>query len=202
MTGDEIDLLDWRRRVFELYRQIRSSDPRSGWDLWCRTRDELFASHPQSPFRAEARDSFAGASYFPYGEEARVAAEVEPAAPKRYDIPTSGDRTMSFTRTGVVNFELAGQSLSLELYWLNDYAGGLFVPFRDLTSGSETYGAGRYLLDTAKGADLGSAGSQLVLDFNFAYNPSCAYDPQWVCPLAPRPNHLPISVRAGEKAPA
>ncbi len=88
------------------------------------------------------------------------------------------------------------------MYWLDAYAGGLFVPFRDATSGHETYGAGRYLLDTVKGADLGTDDGRLVLDFNFAYNPSCAYDPRWVCPLAPEPNRLDIAIGAGESSPA
>ena len=85
------------------------------------------------------------------------------------------------------------------MYWLEGYGGGVFLPFRDATSGRETYGGGRYLLDTVKGADLGAAADGLVLDFNFAYNPSCAYGPQWVCPLAPRANTLDVAVRAGEQ---
>jgi len=96
-------------------------------------------------------------------------------------------------------FELNGRWLSLELYWLEGYGGGLFLPFSDTTSGDGTYGGGRYLLDTVKGADLGIENGRLVLDFNFAYNPSCAYDPKWVCPLAPAQNRLPIPVRAGER---
>jgi uncharacterized protein (DUF1684 family) len=87
----------------------------------------------------------------------------------------------------------------LELFWLEAYAGGLFLPFRDATSGRETYGAGRYLLDTVKGADLGASDGRLLLDFNFAYNPSCSYDPRWSCPLAPPPNRLAIPVRMGER---
>jgi uncharacterized protein (DUF1684 family) len=101
----------------------------------------------------------------------------------------------------VARFEFDGVERELELYWLDGYGGGLFLPFRDGTSGSETYGAGRYLLDTVKGADLGTDGDRLVLDFNFAYNPSCAYDPKWVCPLAPYPNRLVTPIRAGERYP-
>ena len=91
----------------------------------------------------------------------------------------------------------------LTLYWLLGYGGGVFLPFADATSGRETYGAGRYLLDTIKGADLGSTPDGLtVLDFNFAYNPSCVYSPRYLCPLAPPANRLPMPVRAGERAPA
>ena len=88
---------------------------------------------------------------------------------------------------------LAGSECELELYWLDAYGGGMFVPFADATSGDETYGAGRYLLDTVKGADLGTEDGRLVLDFNLAYNPSCSYDPRWACPLSPPANRLPNS---------
>ena len=86
---------------------------------------------------------------------------------------------------------------ALELYWLEAYGGGVFLPFRDATSGGETYGAGRYLLDTVKGADLGGADRSLVLDFNFAYNPSCAWDDSWACPLTPPANRLPFRIEGG-----
>ena len=119
--------------------------------------------------------------------------------PTVYDIGTSGSGSYRFTRWAKAEFELYGQAQSLELYWLEGYGGGVFLPFADTTSGSITYGAGRYLLDTAKGADLGMSGDRLVLDFNFAYNPSCAYDPRWVCPLAPPENRLPLAVHAGER---
>jgi uncharacterized protein (DUF1684 family) len=109
---------------------------------------------------------------------------------------------VTFERFGQARFELAGAACSLDLYWLEAYGGGLFLPFADATSGGETYGAGRYLLDTVKGADLGMDGAQLVLDFNFAYNPSCAYDPRWVCPLTPPENRLAVPVRAGERLAA
>jgi hypothetical protein len=124
---------------------------------------------------------------------------VQEAAPEHYEIGTSDGGTYGFTRVGVARFDLAGEALSLELYWLDGYGGGLFVPFRDATSGTSTYGAGRYLLDTVKGADLGTENGRLVLDFNFSYNPSCSYDPRWVCPLAPPPNRLSVPVRAGER---
>jgi uncharacterized protein (DUF1684 family) len=98
-----------------------------------------------------------------------------------------------------VPFPAATRQLSL--FWLPDYAGGLFLSFRDATNGAETYGGGRYLLDTAKSADLGGdpGADTLVLDFNFAYQPSCAFDPRWVCPLVPPENHLDLPVRAGER---
>jgi uncharacterized protein (DUF1684 family) len=105
----------------------------------------------------------------------------------------------SFTRFGRVELELDGVALRLDCFWLDGYGGGLFLPFGDTTNGTTTHGGGRYLLDTAKGADLGGEDGRLVLDFNFAYNPSCAYDPRWVCPLAPPGNRLPVAVEAGER---
>ena len=195
-----LDLLDWKRRVFALYGRIRSSDdPRNAWELWRDTRNEMFQSHPQSPIPQNQRPGFQGLELYPYDPSFRVSAEVQLAEPEEYDVPTSGDETFSFKRMGRANFELGGSVVGLELYWLTSYGGGLFVPFRDETSRTETYGAGRYLIDTVKGADLGMDGNRLVLDFNFAYSPSCSYDPKWVCPLSPPPNRLAVSVTTGEK---
>jgi len=197
-----LDLLDWKRRVFGMYAGARAvSGSEAAWTRWREGRDELFASHPQSPLPPEDRSSFAGLPYFDYDPGARVLADVAPAEPEHYDIATSGEDegTYGFTRFAHATFDLDGQPCQLELYWLDGYGGGLFLSFRDGTSGSETYGAGRYLLDTVKGADLGMEGGQLVLDFNFAYNPSCAYDPRWVCPLVPPPNRLTLPIRAGER---
>ena len=194
-----IDLLDWKRRIFSLYAEVRTLDPLAGWSLWRRTRDELFKTHPQSPIPEPARESYMGTSLYDYDDGFRVEAEVEPTAAESYEVPTSGGDQFAFTRVGIAEFEIRKEHHQLELYWLSTYGGGLFVPFRDATSGRDTYGAGRYLLDTVKGADLGMSGGRLVLDFNFAYNPSCSYDPRWVCPLAPPANRLDLDVQAGEK---
>jgi uncharacterized protein len=201
--GDALDLLDWRRRVFELYAEVRSADdPRAGWERWRAARDELFAGHPQSPIPAEERATFRGVPYFAHDPDARVLAEVAAAEPAHFDIGASDGGTYGFTRIAAARFELHGKPLGLELYWLDGYAGGLFVPFRDTTAGRSTYGAGRYLLDTVKGADLGTApDGRLILDFNLAYNPSCSYDPRWSCPLAPPANRLDVAVEAGERFP-
>jgi uncharacterized protein (DUF1684 family) len=202
-TGSEFDLLDWKRQIFDLYREIRLSDqPAAAWARWRSVRDDLFATHPQSPLPADRRSGFQGLPFFDYDPAARALARVVPAEPQRYDIATSGDGSYSFTRFAEARFELDGVDLALELYWLEGYGGGLFVPFRDATAGRTTYGAGKYVLDTVKGADLGMApDGRLILDFNFSYNPSCAYDPKWVCPLAPPPNRLPVPIEAGERYP-
>lgn len=195
-----LELLDWRRRVFGLYSAVRSSsDPRTAWHQWREIRDELFREHPQSPLPIDLRESFLGLPYFEYDPGARVLADVHPTDTETMRIRTSHRNTIEFTRFGVASFVLEGHALSLGLYWLGGYGGGLFVPFADISPAEEVYGGGRYLLDTVKGADLGTETGQLVLDFNFSYNPSCAYDSKWVCPLAPPQNRLPVSVRAGER---
>jgi uncharacterized protein (DUF1684 family) len=197
---DELELLDWKRRVFALYASARAEpDAARAAAAWRAGRDELFASHPQSPLPAADREGFSGLRYFPFDPSARVAADVLPAERRSFEVDASTGEPMTFVRFGVARFELGGSACELELYWLAAYGGGLFVPFADATSGDETYGAGRYLLDTVKGADLGVHDGRLVLDFNLAYNPSCSYDPRWACPLAPPANRLRMPVRAGER---
>jgi hypothetical protein len=197
-----LELLDWKRQIFALYAEVRpSASPERAWQHWRTERDRLFADHPQSPLTAGARRAFSGLPYFDYDPDARVLATVLEAPAEHYDLQTSGEAggSYGFTRFAVAEFDLSGQRVGLELYWLDGYGGGLFVPFRDSTCGKETYGAGRYLLDTVKGSDLGMEEDRLILDFNFSYNPSCAYDPTWVCPLAPPPNRLNVPIRAGER---
>ena len=196
-VADTLALLDWKRRISALYAEIRAADdPEAAWDLWRHTRAELFRTHPQSP-----RPGFDGPGYYDYDPAARVLAELEDVDAPPQPIETSGVEPMLFRPFALARFELRGAPLTLELDWLESYGGGVFLCFRDMTSGTETYGGGRYVLDTVKGADLGEASGRLVLDFNFAYNPSCAYDPTWICPLAPPANRLPVAVVAGEKSP-
>ena len=198
-----LDLLDWRRRIHELYGDVRAAtDTQWAWSRWRAVRDELFRSHPCSPVPAADRASFAGLDYYEYDPAARVVGAFEPAPPQHLEIPASAAGPFAIDRVGRVVFELRDRPGSLDAYWMEGYAGGLFLPFLDATSGSETYGAGRYLFDTVKGADLGHEHDSLLLDFNFAYAPSCAYDPGWACPLAPPGNRLSFAVRAGERLTA
>lgn len=202
VTDDLLALADWRRRIAALYEATRNEpDPFRAWTTWRETRDELFRTHAQTPLPVARRTRFPGLSYFDHDPAARVMGRVTEAPEKRYDIQTSDAETMTFTRFGTVSFDIGDRTHRLELYWLEGYGGGIFLPFRDATSGKESYGGGRYLLDTIKGADLGMNGDEMVLDFNFAYNPSCAYDPRWSCPLAPPENRLEVAVQAGELAP-
>jgi uncharacterized protein (DUF1684 family) len=192
VTIDQLELLDYKRRVFGLYADVRTAvDPHAAWERWRDVRAELYRSHPQSP-RVGAEPA-----YFAYDPRFRFEADVDPVEPATLELPGSAGSVTRFTRFAVARF--AGHAL--ELYWLDAYGGGVFLPFRDETSGRETYGAGRYLLDTVKGADLGGGDGTLVLDFNFAFNPSCAWDDAWACPLAPSANRLPVRVTAGELTP-
>jgi len=196
----ELDLLDWKRRIFELYAEVRRHpDPERAWQRWRDVRDDLFAHHAQSPIPVEQRPDFGGVRYYDYDPSSRVTGAVRPVPRERRAIATSGDVPYSFTRFARVRFELGGAACELDLYWLDGYGGGLFLSLADATSNTETYGGGRYLLDTVKGSDLGMQDGRLVLDFNFAYNPSCSYDPSWVCPLVPPGNRLAVPLRAGER---
>jgi hypothetical protein len=181
----ELDLLDWKRRIFAVYAEVRAAEPPAGWERWRAVREQLFRDHPQSP-----SPGYKSLAYFEYDPAFRFLAEVEPAEEEAIEIDG-----FPFRRFAVARFELG----ALDLYWLEGYGGGLFLPFADATRGTETYGAGRYLLDTVKGADLGMEDGGLVLDFNFAYNPSCFYDDKWACPLTPPANRVSMPIRAGER---
>jgi len=199
-AAELVELLDWRRRVAELYAEIRATpDHRAAWRRWREERSRLFCEHPQSPVPAAERPTYSGPHLYEYDSAWRVLASVQSVEPARLELPSSGPGPMSFTRFGRAEFTISATPQALDLYWLDGYGGGLFLPFADNTSGSETYGAGRYVLDSIKGADLGQQDRFLVLDFNYAYQPSCSYDPGWTCPLAPPANRLTVPVRAGER---
>ena len=199
MTEVTLPLLDWRRAITALYAAARvAADPEAGWRIWRDGRDELFAGHPESPLDETARARFRGLPFAPYDPALRFDVAVEPAAAERLEIATAADGTVRLDRIGRVALGDVGR---IDVWWLAGYGGGVFLPLRDGTAGSGTYGGGRYLLDTIKGADLGGDTTRLVVDLNFAYHPSCAYDPRWSCPLAPEGNRVPAPVPAGEQLP-
>lgn len=219
MTPTEtLELADWRRRIADLYARVRAvatGDPEGAWQDWRATREALFREHPQSPVPAAARAAFR-ARHWPYDPAFRLEAAVEPdpptepaarafgsAAPGGLSmlLPISTGGREALERVGTVAIPCPAGERRLGVYWMSGYAGGLFLPFRDATNRTETYGAGRYLLDAAKSADLGPGAVQgtLVLDFNFAFQPSCAFDPKWACPLAPPENRLDLRIEAGER---
>jgi uncharacterized protein (DUF1684 family) len=120
------------------------------------------------------------------------------AAPRTLSLPTDGDGLTTLRLIGHVELP-APLTATVDVWWLKQYAGGLFVPLRDLTAGSTSYGGGRYLLDTAKGADLGGTPEHLIVDLNFLYHPSCRYNATWQCPLAPAGNVIAAEICAGER---
>jgi len=219
-----LEVADWRRRIFSVYKAVReSTDLYAAHDLWRRERDDLFANHPSSPLLPEDVADFTGLPTRPYDANWRFEVELQSAdglpdepddGPKRMDVPTGTDGVVPFERIGVVTVPGVG---TLDVWRLASYGGGIFIPIKDALAGKPggTYGGGRYLIDTVKGADLGpgrgsmspsgadsdSAASlgTIVLDFNFAYNPSCAYDPAWACPLAQPGNTVAVEIPVGER---
>ena len=217
--GSAIDrawLADWRRRVATLYAEVRgmaASDPAIALAHWRAVRGVLYREHPQSPVPADARATFE-AHHFEHDPGLRFEVAIEPAPPPAtgalaLELPNSGADSLSFSRVGRIEIPFPAGPRALSVFWMAGYGGGLFIPFRDATNGVETYGAGRYLVDGAKSADLGgdAAGGApgmagtLIIDFNFSYQPSCAFDARWACPLAPPENRLDIAIRAGERLP-
>ena len=216
--AETLELADWRRQVAGLYAEVRAllrTDRDAALELWRATRERLYRDHPQSPVPADQRAGF-WARHYPDDPSLRFEVAVEAdepedqataaptlrlAAPLAMDLPVSAGGTMAMRRIGSVEIPFPAGARRLGVFWMAGYAGGLFIPFRDATNGTETYGAGRYLVDTAKSADLGGdpARGTVVLDFNFAFHPSCAFDAKWACPLAPPENRLDLDIRAGER---
>jgi uncharacterized protein (DUF1684 family) len=190
-------LLDWRRRVAAEYAAVRANpDPAAAHAAWQAARNELLGTHPDSPIPAEERDGFTGVPVAPYDPAMRFTPELDTGVkPARIEVQTGTDGIAAFERAGVVHLPGVGD---LDVWWLASYGGGIFVPVRDTRTDAATYPGGRYVIDTAKGADLGGDDGFLVVDLNFAYNPSCAYDPAWACPLAPPGNTVTVPVNAGE----
>ena len=206
-TLGALQLADWRRRVFGLYaavRQLSVHDPAVGHELWRSSRDELFAGHPSSPLLPDDKAGFTGLTVAPYDPDWRFEVRVQPPEePFRFEVETGTDGRVPFQLVGTVRLPHIG---SLDVWRLASYGGGLFIPVKDALAGARggSYGGGRYLIDSAKGADLGPGtdDDSLVLDFNFAYAPSCAYDPSWACPLATAGNTVAVEVPVGELHPA
>jgi uncharacterized protein len=207
-TTDRLWLADWRRRMAALYADVRAmaaTDPAAAHAHWRAVREGLYREHPQSPVPADQRATFA-ARHFDHDPRLRFEVAIRPAPPPApgafaLQLPNSGPDTLSFSRVGTVTLPLPEGPRDLSVFWMAGYAGGLFIPFRDTTNGTETYGAGRYLIDAAKSADLGGdpAAGTMIIDANFAVQPSCAFDPRWACPLAPPENRLDVAIRAGER---
>ncbi|MBD7996752.1 DUF1684 domain-containing protein [Arthrobacter sp. Sa2CUA1] len=194
---------DWRRRMFDIYDQVRRAaaddSPSAAHALWRHERDIMFGTHAASPLDEAAKARFTGLAVAPYDPALRFETVIDDdGAGQRLEAATGTDGTVYFERLGTVRVPGVGR---LALWRLATYGGGLFLPVRDALAGKDggTYGGGRYLLDTIKGAHLGSgAGDSLILDFNFLYNPSCAYDERWACPLPGPDNRVDVPLMAGE----
>ncbi|HET8846048.1 MAG TPA: DUF1684 domain-containing protein [Ktedonobacteraceae bacterium] len=205
-----LDLYDYRKRVAAIYEErlgsfLAGEQTEMIWQRFRFRRDALFREHPQSALDEEQKRTFQKLLYFPYRSEfcvpARIESDIEPV---RLSMLKGTEEEMTMITVARLHFTLQKRSFALTLYWINVYGGGLFLPFRDATCPKESYGGGRYLFDTLKGSTFlpvpGSNPQQsLLLDFNYAYNPSCAYNPRWVCPLSPSENVLDIAIAAGEK---
>jgi uncharacterized protein (DUF1684 family) len=158
-------------------------------------KDRAFRRLSESPLTPDQLRGFAGLAYFPENPDLIVEAPLESAddAGDELTLQTSTGDTVTYRRAGVVRFAVDGQSAQVTLFAADD-RDELFLPFRDATSGIESYGAGRYLEVNPPGDD-----GRVGVDFNYAYNPYCAYNGDWSCPLPPVENWLTVPIRAGEK---
>ncbi|MDQ4490625.1 DUF1684 domain-containing protein [Sinomonas sp. ASV486] len=208
--------------MFSVYERVRAAaSPREAHALWRRERDALMGTHPASPLLLRDRAAFTGLSVADYDPAYRFELPLSPGgAGQERPVRTGTDGVVPFVRLGT--FEVPGIG-SVAAWRHQGYGGGIFVPFRDATAGrtgggAGSYGAGRYLIDTIKGAFLGVAeetaarnsaapdrahdgarlGPRFILDFNFAYNPSCAYNEAWACPLPGPENRVEAEIPVGE----
>ena len=161
-------------------------------DDFRKAKDDFLASHPQSPLTSAQKRAFTGLVYFPENPALRLEVELEKApAGQEITIETSSGDTRTYQCAGRFSFLVEGQAAQLTIYADQN---GYFLPFVDALAGKETYGAGRYL-EPEELLD-----GRFLVDFNLAYNPYCAYNERWSCPLTPFENRLKVPIRAGEKA--
>lgn len=197
--ADELELVGWRREVAELYAAVRqASSPQDGHVLWRAGRDRLFQEHPQSPL-APDDPLRGGLPYAAHEPTLRWQLTIQPVADnRRVMVQTAPGESTRLRRLGDIALP-APINATIAVWRLEQYGGGLFIPIRDGTASTTSYGGGRYLIDTTKGADLGDRDGQLTVDLNFLFNPSCRYDAQWQCPLAPADNVIDSAIHAGEQ---
>ena len=160
-------------------------------DAFRAEKDEFFGSHPQSPLTREQKKNFQGLKYFPENDDLRLEVQViELSVKEEFDMQTSTGGVQHYQRFGKFSFLVERQTVELTIYRGEH---GFFLPFVDSLAGSETYPAGRYLEPDPL------PGGRFFIDFNLAYNPYCAYNEMWSCPITPAENRLKAPIRAGER---
>lgn len=163
----------------------------NSYQIFRAQKDEFFETDPQSPLTPDQKADFDGLNYFPVNDDLRFELEIQPYEDQQHiKMQTSTGDLRDFVRYGRLDFSVEGQQASLTVY-ANPH--GFFIPFVDAQAGEETYGAGRYL-----DPELAEEG-KLILDFNLAYNPFCAYNELYSCPIPPAENRLKVAIKAGEK---
>jgi uncharacterized protein (DUF1684 family) len=201
MSSSFTHLADYRQKVFNMYARVRepNQSPEESWQRFRHDQDNLFKTHSQTALTPEQVTNFTSLHYYPYNPDYRFTLPVKPLEKREpIQINLQDDGPTRLLPFGRISFVVDSQDVSLTLFWIMGYGGGIFLPFKDLSNRNETYSGGRYLLDTIKGVDLGWEYDRLIVDFNFAYNPSCAYNSLWHCPFPPPENQLPVAIYAGE----
>jgi uncharacterized protein len=196
-------LVEWREKIGEIYKEIRSShgaDPRRAWERFREQRDSLYKHHSCSALTEAEKLQFGGFPNYPYDPRFCFTGEVEYAANGTVYTARISEAELPYRKIASANLDYLGKAHALAIYWLDIYGGGIWIPIGDETNGETTYAGGRYLFDTCKGANLGMSkdGRKILLDMNFLYPPSCSLNAQWICPLCPSENKLPFRIEAGE----
>jgi uncharacterized protein len=159
-------------------------------DAFRAEKDDLFGNHPQSPLTSEQKKNFKGLGYFPENDALRLEVTLDEFAVKeRFEMQTSTGDVQVYEKFGRFKFVVDGDDAELTIYQSQH---GFFLPFVDSLAGKETYPAGRYLEPEPL------PGGRFLVDFNLAYNPYCAYNEMWSCPITPAENRLKVAIRAGE----
>ncbi len=191
-------LADWRLRIATLYAEVRGMAAEAGWRHWHAVRSALLRDHPMSPLPTGRRHGTI--PVHAYDPDLRFHVEIRPIGGASVSVDLGADGHLAYHPMAETVGLARLLDRELTLFWIEGYGGGLFLPFRDSTNGDSTYGGGRYLVDAIKGADLGrDPDGRLILDFNFAYHPSCALNPAYTCPLSPPENRLDVPMAAGER---
>jgi len=193
VTLAEVDASAQARTEYNLHRSVFLSMYTTHILEFREEKDQFFKLAPQSPIPEVDRGGFSGLSYFEPNEDYAFIVELDPVEPTDVQISTTTGDERTYRRVATATMTVEGLDTTVALY--SSGHEGLFLPFRDATSGSETYGAGRYIDVTAN--EDGTA----TIDFNYAYAPFCAYSDRYSCALPPQENWMSVAIRAGERNP-